>query len=248
MRRAPVMALGLLLAARMSSAQQTPPPSPAQPSSAAPLSLAAATSAALQQVNALQQAQIEEAIAVEELRQARAALLPRARDSFTITYNSPDRGDPAVQSFIAQNAIHEYQNLLGVAGDWNFGLLSAIRRSRALLEAARAGTEIARRALRRGVAEAYYGAALATAKRIAAEQSLQAAEEFERVTTLNYQAGEVPEVDAIRARLQAAARREDLAIARQQEVIANAALGTLLGYGITSAPSIEALPQTIDAQ
>jgi outer membrane protein TolC len=238
-------------------AQQQPPP---------PLSLVAATNAALQQVSAFQQAQIDEAIAAADLRQARAALLPRARDSFSITYNSPEaHSNPPVPSFIAANAIHEYQNLLGVTGEWNFGLVAAVRRSRALLDAARAGTEIARRALIRGVAEAYYGAALATAKRDAAEQSLAAAEEFQRVTCLNFDAGEVPEVDCIRARLQAAARRDDLLQARQQEAIANASLGTLLGYGITltrpsatlsrdagegrgeGLPAIEALPQTIDA-
>ena len=199
----------------------------------------------MQQVSALRQAEIDEQIAAEDLRQAKAGLLPRVRDAFTVTYNSrsPGTSDP---SFIAENAVHEYQNLIGVAGDLNFGVIAAIRRSRALLDAARAGTEIARRALVRGVNEAYYGAALAAAKRRAAEQSLAAAEEFERVTDLNYHAGEVPEVDAIRARLQTAARRDDLAQAKQAEAIANASLGTLLGIGITNAPSIEPLPQTVN--
>src|SRR3989442_9792592 len=84
------------------------------------------------------------------------------------------------------------------------------------------------------------------AKRTAAEQSLGAAEQFERVTDLNFRAGEVPEIDVIRARLQTAARRDDLAQARQAEAIANAALGTLLGYGIDRAPLIETLPQQVD--
>jgi len=43
-----------------------------------------------------------------------------------------------------------------------------------------------------------------------------------------------------------AARRDDRAQARQAEVIANAALGTLLGYGIVQVPSIEPLPQSVD--
>ena len=93
-----------------------------------------------------------------------------------MTYNSPAHppGSSTDPSFIAQNAVHEYQNLLGVAGDWNFGLFAAVRRSRALLEAARAGTEVAWRAFIRGVNETYYAAALATAKRAAAEQTLGA--------------------------------------------------------------------------
>lgn len=219
---------------------QTPPAAPTSP-----MSLSTALSTAMQQVSAFRQAEIDEQIAAEDLRQARAALLPRARDSFTITYNSraPGTNNP---TFIASNAVHEYQNLIGVTGDLGVGMFAAVRRSRALLEAARAGTDIARRALVRGVSEAYYGAALATAKRRAADQSLAAAQEFERVTDLNYQAGEVPEVDAIRARLQTAARREDLANALQAEAIANASLGTLLGAGITNAVTIEPLPQTID--
>jgi len=236
-----LLAIALFASSPSSTLAQQPPQ---------PLTLAAATTTALQQVSALQQAQIDEAIAANDVRQAEAALLPRLRDSFSVAYNSPAHppGSPIDPSFIAQNAVHEYQNLLGVAGDWNFGLIAAVRRSRALLEAARAGTEIARRAFVRGVNEAYYSAALATSKRVAAEQSLAAAEEFERVTDLNFRAGEVPEIDVIRARLQTAARRDDLAQARQAEAITNASLGTLLGYGITRAPVIETLPQQVDAR
>ncbi len=216
------------------------------PIASAPLSPSGALSAALQQVSSLQQARIEEAIAAEDLRQARAALLPRARSATALAYNSPAHRGASDPSFIAQNAVHEYQELLGVTGDLSFGLASAIRRSRALLEAARSGTEIARRALVRGVNESYFGAALGTARRRAAEQSLAAAMEFERVTELNYRAGEVPEVDLIRARLQTAARRDDLAQALEAATVANAALSTILGYDISRTPEIEPLPQTAD--
>lgn len=193
---------------------------------------------------------MDQAIAGEQFRQARASLLPRLRDSYTITYNSParPRTEPPAVSFIAANAVHEYQNLLGITGSLDFGLVAAVRRSRALLDAARAGTEVARRALIRGVSEAYYGAALATAKRVAAEQSLSSAEEFEHITELNYHAGEIPEVDLIRARLQTAARRDDLAQARQAEFIGNASLSTFLGQDLASPPAIEPLPQTIDVK
>src|SRR5450631_578209 len=165
MKRELCFCAALALAASATSAQQpsTPSTSPQPTSSAGPISLASAQSTALQQVSALQQAQIDEAIAAEDVRQAEASLLPRARSASTIIYNSPARppvstSDP---SFIASNAIHEYQELLGVTGDLNFGFIAGIRRARALLRAARAGTEIARRAFVRAVNEAYYGAALA---------------------------------------------------------------------------------------
>ena len=233
-------------------AQSTTPMSPA-PSGAAPLTLATATSIALQQASAFRQAQIDEQLAEEDLRQARSALLPRARDAFSVTYNAPAHRpqggiDPATPSFIAANAVHEDQNLLGVTGDLDYGLFAGVRRARSLLRAAHAGTEIARRAFVRGVGEAYYGAALAIARRRAAEDSLAAAQEFERITELNYRAGEVPEVDAIRARLQTAARRDDLAQALRDEAVANATLGTLLGYEFTHQPSLQALPQTVDVK
>jgi outer membrane protein len=237
----------LLCVAFAAQAQQA-----VQPLVSPPMSLATATNAALQQVSEFQQAQIDEQIAAEDLRQARTALLPRVRDAFTVTYNSPAHRpqggiDPSIPSFIGANAIHEYENLLGVTGDLNFGLFAAITRARAMLRAAHAGTEIARRAFIRGVSDVYYSAALATARRRTAEQSLAAAEEFERITTLNVKAGEVPEVDAIRARLQTAARRDEVAQAIRDEAIANASLGTLLGSGIVTPPSIEVLPPTVDS-
>jgi outer membrane protein TolC len=233
--------VGMMMACAAVRGQQT----------AAPLSLADATTAALRQVSAFHQAQLDEAVAAEELRQARSALLPRARDSFTVTYNSPSRPRtvPPTPSFISADAIHVYQNLLGVTGELGVGLAAAVQRGRALLEAARAGTEVARRALVRGVGESYYGAALASARRGAAEGSLAAAEEFERVTELNFRAGEVPEVDVIRARLQTAARRDELLQARQAEAQANAMLSTLLGRDLAgAAAAIEPLPQVADAR
>jgi outer membrane protein TolC len=105
-----------------------------------------------------------------------------------------------------------------------------LRRSVALLEAARAGTEIARRTLIQGVDDAYYGLALSTAKRRAAELTLAAAEEFARITELMFNAGEVAEVDLIRARLQVASRRDELEQARVAEAIAAGGLRVLVGY------------------
>src|SRR5689334_15894886 len=79
----------LVLMASAAFAQQPQPQAPATPPP--PMSLAAAQTTALQQVSAFQQAQIDEAIAAEDLRQAEASLLPRARSASTIAYNSPAR-------------------------------------------------------------------------------------------------------------------------------------------------------------
>jgi outer membrane protein TolC len=202
---------------------------PASSAASQPMTVESATQAALRQATAYQQAVIDEQTAALELTQARAALLPRVRSSSTATFNKPLHPGSTDPSFIAANASREYQELLGVEGSLDFGTRAAIARSRALLAAAHAGTEVARRALVRGVREAYFGLGLATAKRRSAEETLAAAEEFERVTTLQHNAGELAEVDAIRARLQTAQRRDDVEQARLQEAEALAAMRVLTG-------------------
>jgi outer membrane protein TolC len=203
------------------------------------LTLPEASRLALQQASSYQQALTEERSAELDLTQARAALLPKVRDSFTATYNKPLHPGSEEPAFIAQNAAREYQNLLGVEGSYDFGMRAAVARARALLAAAHAGTEIARRALVRGVREAYYGYALAGAKRRSADEALAAAQEFERVTALQAKGGEVPEVDAVRARLQTAQRRDDAEQARVEETIAAATLRALVGYAPAQALTVE---------
>jgi outer membrane protein TolC len=98
------------------------------------------------------------------------------------------------------------------------------------LEAAHAGTEVARRALIEAVVEAYYGLALATAQRRAAEQNLAAAEEFEHITSLLLSGGEIAPVDLTRAQLQTLARRDELERARANEIVSAGGLRVLVGY------------------
>jgi outer membrane protein TolC len=213
-------------AASLPGVASTPPASAV---TSQPVTVQSATQAALQQATAYQQAVIDEQTAALDLTQARAALLPRVRSSSTATFNKPLHPGAPDPSFIAANAAREYQELVGVEGSLDFGTRAAIARSRALLAAAHAGTEVARRALVRGVREAYFGLGLAAAKRRSAEETLAAAEEFERVTTLQHHAGELAEVDAIRARLQTAQRRDDVEQARLQEAEALAAMRVLTG-------------------
>jgi len=205
------------------------------------LSLDDAARLALQQASAYSQAQNEERAAALDVTQARAALLPRLRDAFTATYNKPLHPGSEEPAFIAQNAAREYQNLFGVEGTLDFGTRAAVERARALLAAAHAGTEMARRALVRGVREAYYGYALAVAKRRSANEILTAAVEFERVTALQAKGGEVADVDAVRARLQTAQRRDEAEQARAQEAIAAAGLRALIGYAPAQALAVDAL-------
>jgi len=194
---------------------------------------------ALAQTSAYQQAKLAELIAAEDVKQARAAFLPRFTIPSTVIYNSPTLGPvPAGTasadrfSFISANAVTEYQSLVGASGEIDVAgrLRATLRRGLALLDAARAGTEVARRALIAGVDDAYYGLALSIAKRRSAELNVAAAEEFGRVTNLMLNAGEVAQVDVTRARLQIASRRDDLEQAHAAEAVAAGGLRVLIGY------------------
>jgi outer membrane protein len=217
------------------------PPPPAAQESARPLTIDEAVGLALGRASAFEQARFNEQIAAEDVRQARAAFLPRVEVAPNFIYTSPARGVNAPPgtmrepSFIGANAVTEYQGLVNVSGELDTAgrLHAALRRNIALLEAARAGSEAARLTLVGATQEAYYGLALATERRVAAEQNVAAAEEFERATALLVSGGEAAPVDQVRARLQTTARRDELEVARAEEAVAADSLRVLVGYDFT---------------
>ena len=210
---------------------------PAQ--NANPLTLDEALRLANAQASSFQQAAINEQIAAEDVKQAQAAFLPKVSAPLSYIYTSPALGQPAgtprVPSFIANNAISEYEAFVNVAGDFDIAgrLRATLAKNRALLAAAHAGTEVARRALAQAVLEAYYGLALAIAQRTAAEGNLAAAEAFERITSLLLSGGEIAPVDLTRAQLQTIVRRDELERARANEEVAAGSLRVLVGYDFT---------------
>ncbi|HEY8227917.1 MAG TPA: TolC family protein [Pyrinomonadaceae bacterium] len=232
--------LMLVVASTQVRTQQTTTSSSAtsavQTNLSGPLTLDDALKLATMQASAFKQAALNERSAAEDVRQAETAFLPHVSAPLSYLYTSPalgaTPGTPRAPSFIANNAISEYQAYLNLAGDVDVSgrLRATLERNRALLEAAHAGTEIARRALAQAVIEAYYGLALATAQLRAAEQNLAAAEEFERVTSLLLSGGEVAAVDLTRAQLQTITRRDELERARTEEIISEGALRILVGF------------------
>jgi outer membrane protein TolC len=196
---------------------------------------------ALAQASAYQQAELTERIAAEDVRQSRSAFLPKFEAPIASIFNNPILGPFApgetsgapttAPSFIAANATREYLAGMGVVGDIDLAgrLRATLRRNRALLEAAHAGTEAARRALIEATEEAYYGVSLAVARRRSAEQNLSAAEQFQHITDLLFNGGEVAAVDVTRAKLQTDVRRDELEQARAAEVAATEGLRALIG-------------------
>ena len=201
-----------------------------------PLTLDEALRLANAQASTFQQAGLNEQLAAEDVKQAQAAFLPKVSAPLSYIYTSPavgqPPGTPRVPSYIANNAISEYQAFVNVAGDFDIAgkLRATLAKNRALLAAAHAGTEVAKRALTQAVLETYYGLALAIAQRIAAEGNLAAAEEFEHITSLLLSGGEIAPVDLTRAHLQTIARRDELERARANEEVAAGSLRVLVGY------------------
>jgi outer membrane protein TolC len=226
------------------SPAQTPSPSPTPSaslsiSSADQLTLDEALRLANTQASLYQSAVLNERIASEDVRQAQAARLPKVSAPLNYIYTSPaiglPPGEPREQSFIANNAIGEYEALANVAGDFDLAgkLRATVAKNRALLAAAHAGTEVAKRALTQSVIEAYYGLALAIAQHRAAEGNLSAAEEFEHITALLLSGGEVAAVDLTRAQLQTLERRDELERARVNEDVSAGSLRAFVGYDFT---------------
>ena len=202
----------------------------------APLSLDDALRLANAQASTYQTAVINERIAAEDVRQARAAFLPKVTTPLSYIYTSPalglPPGEPRAPSFISADAIGVTDALVNVSGDFDVAgrLRASLARSRALMAAAHAGAEAAKRTLAQAVIEAYYGLALASAQRTAATGNLAAAEEFERATALLLSGGEVASVDVTRAHLQTLTRRDELERARANEEVAAGVLRVFVGY------------------
>lgn len=233
--RPKVIPLAVLLALVCLPAQaQIPLPAPTPQVPA--LSLDEALRLANTQASAFQSALLNERVAAEDVRQAQAAFLPKVSAPLSYIYTSPalglPPGEPRGPSFVTSDGIGVYDGLVNVSGDFDIAgrLRATLAKNRALLAAAHAGAEVARRELAQAVVEAYYGLALANVQFRAAQENLAAAEEFEHITSLLLSGGEVAAVDLTRAQLQTLSRRDELAKARSNEAVAAGSLRVFVGY------------------
>ncbi len=213
-----------------------------------PITIQEAIDSALKQASVFRASQIGEQIAVQDVRQAKAALYPRIAANPTLIYTSPSFGNstpgvPRPPSFLGANAITEYQGVVNASGEIDISgrLRATVKRNQFLVEAARAGSEVAKRDLINAVTDAYFNLALATLRRRGAEMNLQSATEFENYIKLQLDAGEVAPVDLVRARLQAATRRDELAQATANESVNGDGLRVFIGLDFTTPVAAEDL-------
>ena len=200
------------------------------------ITLEQAVQLALNNASLYRQAQIDERIASEDIRQARAAFLPQFSIPLTYIGNTSSRyrlpDEPLTFSFVASSAINETSAFINASGTVDLAgrLRAALRRSRAQLAAARAGTQVARRALVITTVDAYYALTLARQKRRLADETLALAEAFVKIAeNLKARGEEVGETDVLRARSAALLRRDELEQARAAESAAMDLLRVLTG-------------------
>lgn len=199
------------------------------------LTLGEAVELALRQASTFSQAQLEERVAREDVRQARTDFLPKLSAPLTYLGNTPSQvkapDEPLTFSYVSSSAINETVALFNAAGELDLSgrLRANLGRTRHLLAAARAGTQAARRELVLATVDAYYGLTLARQKRRLADETLSLAEGFARVAETLRERGEGEEPDALRARIEALKRRDEVEQARAAESAAMDALRTLTG-------------------
>ena len=235
------------------AASATPPntinpsaPTSPQTVGSAPLSRDQAVQMTLQQVSIYNQTQLNERLAAGDVLQSKAALYPRVTSNPSLIYTSPaltgsnPNGIPHPPSFLGANAISEYQGLVTASGEIDISgrLRATVRRNQALLEAARSGTEAARRTLIENLDEAYLNLALAETKKMAATENLRVAADFENLTKLLAQGGEVAPIDGVRAGVQTASRHDELSQAELAEQQAADALRVFLGLDFSRSVAV----------
>lgn len=220
------------------------------------LSVEQAVTLALENAATLRVAQFDELSAAQDVKQARAEMLPQF--SLPLTYwgttpstvRAPD--DPLIASFVAASAINESIGSLSTNGtiDVSGKLRASLRRARALLVAAHAGTLAARRSLALETIDAYYGLVLTRQKRRLADETLALAASFVAVTEDQLKLGLAAESDVLRARSAAHSRRDELIQAQLVESVTMNQLRVLTGIDYKTHIAVvrltENVPRTSD--
>lgn len=217
------------------------------------LTIDEAIALALKQASAYQTSQLDESIAAEDVKQARAAFFPQFTVPLTYFGTTPSRyrleDEPVTFSYVSSSAIHETIALLQASGEIDISgrLRAQLKQSRYLLEAARAGTQIARRALALNAVDAYYNLMLARQRKRLAEETLSLAEGFVKVVEGRQQRGEDESegTDILRARSQVSARRDELEQARAGEAAAMDLVRVLTGVNFTTAIDVSRISQDL---
>jgi len=191
------------------AAAQTPLAAAAQPQTAgAPLTLEQAIAQARLNAQQARAAITAADLAAEDRKQARAALLP-SLSGFGQYIHTQENGTPS-GVFVANDGPSVYTTWLTVHGEvFNPGKWAEYRSAAAAEAVARARADVASRGLVATIVQNYYTVVSSARKAANANQSLQEAEAFLRITQQQETAGEVAHADVVKAQIQVAQRQRD---------------------------------------
>jgi outer membrane protein TolC len=197
-------------APKVTPSTQTPPAAQSAAETASPLRLTLQDALARARKNSVefQSAATDAAIASEDRKQARDALLPTATYNNEVLYTQ-GTGAGGVR-YIANNAVHEYISQGNVHEAIDLAGVASYRQTAAAAAMARARAEIASRGLVVTVVQDYFRVAAAQSKMEIAHRGASQGEEFFKLTGQLEKGGEVAHSDVIRAELQMRDRRRQL--------------------------------------
>ena len=191
-------------------AGQAPPPpgqTPAAPS-AAPLTLQDALARARANSSQFRTAKLASDLAVEDRKQAHAALLP-SLSALSQFIGTEANGTPS-GIFVSNDGPKVYNDWLTVHGELSLGRWSEYRAAAAAEAVARARADIAGRGLVATVVTNYYGLVAAARKLASAQEGLREAQDFLKITQQQEAGGEVAHSDVVKAQIQVNQRARDL--------------------------------------
>jgi outer membrane protein TolC len=199
-----LMIAGLLAAAPAARSASAGQPAPAD----APLTLTAVLERGRANSQAFRTAQLASDLAVEDKKQARAALLPSVSGFSQYIYTQPNGTPSGV--WVPNDGPRVYATWLNVHGDV-FSLAKwADYRSAAAAEAvARARADVAGRGLVATIVQNYYVLVASQRKLASAQQALGEAQQFLDITQKQESGGEVAHADVVKSQIQVAQRSRD---------------------------------------
>ena len=155
-----------------------------------------------------QAAVTDAAVATEDHKQARDALLPAASYNNEVLYTQGNNAGGV--RYIANNSVHEYISQANVHEAIDLAAVANYKRATAASAIAKARAEIASRGLVVTVVQNYFRVAAARSKMDIAQRGASQGEDFFKLTQALEKGGEVAHSDVIRAELQMQDRRRQL--------------------------------------
>ena len=219
------LAIAGLLAAAPAIAQ----PAPAAATADAPMTLQAVLEQARLNSQQFRAAQLTSDLAVEDRKQAKAALLPSVSGFTQYIYTQPN-GTPS-GIWVPNDGPNIYAMWLNVHGDvFSWAKWSEYKSAAAAQAVARAKADVATRGLVATIVQTYYGLVASQRKLASAQQALLETQRFLETTRRLESGGEVAHSDVVKSQIQVAQR------AREAQEAELAALKNRLGLSVLIFP------------